>query len=329
MDTPASKKSSKDFQDDPIGTRSRRWYWTLNNYTPEEEAFLKTLDASVVDFLFFGHEVGEECGTPHLQGYVEFPKMCRRDAAKKALGTHRISIRKCSPQGTAEKNIIYCSKQDVDLYKFGTPIPDNGQSGKEAELSRWDEARRLAKEGQFDSIDSDIYMRCKRTCHEIRSIEVKKRKIESFRRKDWVCSEWEHSICETIISEPHVRDVHFLIAPPGFGKSQFFLHVVRYLPNVFCAPLMPSKELAYLINAEEVHPQAIIFDCPLATQCSDIDWMFVESLKNGFFATVKYDPAIVAMNTPTLYYFCNSEIWKRPDGEFMIAENRVRVLTLG
>nr|QKV51205.1 putative replication associated protein [Crucivirus sp.] len=87
--------------------RVRNWCFTLNNYTPEEEEGLKSWAIANVDYLVFGREVGEEKGTPHLQGYVEFANAHRGSALKK-LFRGRISWR--PRKGTAYQASMYCKK---------------------------------------------------------------------------------------------------------------------------------------------------------------------------------------------------------------------------
>ncbi|AXQ66620.1 MAG: putative viral replication protein [Circoviridae sp.] len=85
---------------------SKRWIFTYNNY-PEDA--LETLETVFQQFkceYIFGQEVGEECGTPHLQGYIEAPMKVR--PIEKFKLAKQISWRKA--RGSAEDNIRYCSK---------------------------------------------------------------------------------------------------------------------------------------------------------------------------------------------------------------------------
>ena len=46
--------------------------FTLNNYTASMEAKLRdAIGRCGIKYLIFGREVGELCGTPHLQGYLQ------------------------------------------------------------------------------------------------------------------------------------------------------------------------------------------------------------------------------------------------------------------
>lgn len=91
---------------------SKRWCFTWNNYPEDWVAPLAPgLDGSE----WIGvPEVGES-GTPHIQGYVEFPKKVR-PAGYKGM-PKEIHWEKC--RGTRQENIEYCTK-DGTVGKQGT-----------------------------------------------------------------------------------------------------------------------------------------------------------------------------------------------------------------
>jgi len=87
-------------------TRSRRWCFTLNNYTLEEKSHISALFQNSVYFIQ-GEEVGAE-GTPHLQGYVEFKHQKTLSALKKINKRIHWEI----ARGNRDQNIKYCSKEN-------------------------------------------------------------------------------------------------------------------------------------------------------------------------------------------------------------------------
>lgn len=94
-----------------VRQRSKRWLFTLNNYTEEEESMLRgLLTTSIVTYLVFGHETGEN-GTPHLQGYCETNSRCGLRKMKGIIG-ERAHLEKAN--GSSEQNRTYCTKQDAD-----------------------------------------------------------------------------------------------------------------------------------------------------------------------------------------------------------------------
>lgn len=89
--------------------------FTLNNYTPEDEARLANLECQ---YIVYGHEVAPLTGTHHLQGYIELSKQTRMNTAKHLIGdTAHLEARR----GTQEQAIEYCKKEDPAFYERGIP----------------------------------------------------------------------------------------------------------------------------------------------------------------------------------------------------------------
>lgn len=93
-----------------------RWCFTLNNYSKEELSSIVSVFDTKSRLYIIGDEKGE-CGTPHLQGYVEFKTKCR---PLNLFTFKRIHWEKA--KGNRDENITYCSKQKV-LVSFGLPKP--------------------------------------------------------------------------------------------------------------------------------------------------------------------------------------------------------------
>lgn len=90
---------------------TRRWCFTINNWTQEDwDACTKM----PYKYMIIGKEKGEECLTPHLQGYVIFQKQLRFGAVKKLLQKAHLEV--C--RGSHEENVDYCKKQ-LDFTEFG------------------------------------------------------------------------------------------------------------------------------------------------------------------------------------------------------------------
>jgi hypothetical protein len=95
----------------PGEKNARRWCYTLNNYTVDDEQRLQLLDCS---FHVYGREIGDH-GTAHLQGYITF-------ANAKSLATLKALIPRAhleSARGTGEENLAYCSKADPNPFIKG------------------------------------------------------------------------------------------------------------------------------------------------------------------------------------------------------------------
>ena len=122
--------------------RSRGWCFTINNYTELDEHIVFEM-AEYSKYVVCGREIGEECGTPHLQGFVYFENSKTLGPMKKIHGTaHWEPMR-----GTALQASEYC-KKDGDYFESGVlPMPqfEKGYKGKQSIEERW----ALAKAGEF------------------------------------------------------------------------------------------------------------------------------------------------------------------------------------
>lgn len=116
-------------------SRARGWVFTLNNYTDEEEEFVKSWDCK---YLIFGKEVGENL-TPHLQGYVYFTSQKTITALKKYSPRAHWEL----ARGTPEQAADYC-KKDGDVFEKGVqPMSqkEKGEHGKQSIEERWQHAK--------------------------------------------------------------------------------------------------------------------------------------------------------------------------------------------
>lgn len=97
----------------PRPVASRHWCWTLNNYTDDEQAHIRAIECT---YLVFGREVGEQEGTPHLQGFITTHTR-QRFTQVKALFPDRVHLEKA--RGSPDQADEYCRK-DGDFEFFGT-----------------------------------------------------------------------------------------------------------------------------------------------------------------------------------------------------------------
>ncbi|GAC77835.1 replication protein, partial [uncultured marine virus] len=97
---------------------AKSWCFTLNNWTEEEYSSIVLLLEEHCCLYVCGKEIGEECGTPHLQGYLVF-KTKKRPKSVFAF-TDRIRWKKAG--GNATQNLEYCNK-GKDFITKGYPKP--------------------------------------------------------------------------------------------------------------------------------------------------------------------------------------------------------------
>jgi len=144
--------------------RNRNYCFTWNNYNEHSENTLQQLiTIGTLKFVAFSREVAPTTGTPHLQGYCSFTNPRTVIQARAILKGCHVS----TMIGSLLQSEVYCSKA-AELIKFGEEPICNDNKGR-AEAMRWQRARDLAKEGNLDEIDADIFIRCYSTLRRIKS----------------------------------------------------------------------------------------------------------------------------------------------------------------
>lgn len=104
--THLTQSDTNDLKGNTASFRSRRWAFTLNNWTQEEFTHLTQWVKSNCENWIIGKEEGES-KTPHLQGYFDFKNAKSMKTIKKV--NNRLHLEKA--KGTVEDNKTYCSKE--------------------------------------------------------------------------------------------------------------------------------------------------------------------------------------------------------------------------
>lgn len=104
---------------------SKRYVWTLNNYTNDELTHLEGISDNDVQYLVYGKEVGAG-GTPHLQGFVVLRSRLRLGGVKRVLGLQRGHIEVA--RGSDEQAADYCKKEH-DYREVGS-LQGTGQGAR-------------------------------------------------------------------------------------------------------------------------------------------------------------------------------------------------------
>lgn len=110
--------------------RSRRWSFTLNNYTENEMAQMTQFSEKIV----CGKEMGEN-GTPHLQGYIELKNPRTLSGLKKQLNIPRIHLEPSYKNRQA--NINYCVKENEIIRNDFGKVYKGNDLPKEDDLYDW------------------------------------------------------------------------------------------------------------------------------------------------------------------------------------------------
>lgn len=104
-------------------------------------------------YIIVGKEVGE-CGTPHLQGYIEWDNARSLASVKSKLPRAHLEI----ARGNSAENEAYCKKDNEIFREEGERSLTSAEKG-ESEKTRWKNAWEGAKSGDWDAVDDDIKVR--------------------------------------------------------------------------------------------------------------------------------------------------------------------------
>lgn len=275
-------------------TRARGWCFTYNNYGPADESALRLLGASNdVRYLVFGREVAPTTGTPHLQGYVYYtnPRGFSRAKSDLPSGSH-IEVTK----GSAQQNYDYCSK-GKDFEQFGDRPKSHGEGGRDAARKQYELALAAAKEGRPDDIPAVLYLR---HFSAFETLLSRSAFLEKPVRPEITLRQWQHSLYDTLRSDPSPRKILMGVDPDGgVGKSTFS----RWLCNELDVQLLaPAKgaDLAFAIKPSRVY----IIDVPRAA-VEYVPWAMIEQIKNGCVFSSKYQSGMKCFAIPHVVLFLN------------------------
>ena len=159
--------------------RSRRWSWTLNNYTAED---LLEINKIPYKYIIYGDEYGKN-NTNHLQGYLEFADAKSFTRIKKYLPKAHIE----KSRGTPMENKEYCSKDGIVLFEDGD-ISKQGQRTDLEEVAR--QVRDNEKTAEQVAIeDPQTYHTYGRTLHKIEDILLRKQYRKKMTEGKWLWGE--------------------------------------------------------------------------------------------------------------------------------------------
>lgn len=138
----------------PTVTRSRDFFFTIEEFDEVTENFLQKLDCQ---YLIYGYEIGEETGRPHYHGYVYFFNARYWDAVRKRFINEGHAKGDLQIPEFPDKVVDYAIKSGNYFEKGVRPASSFAKG--ESERKRWSDARSAALEGRFDDIPADIYIR--------------------------------------------------------------------------------------------------------------------------------------------------------------------------
>lgn len=282
-----------------IMAQSKRWCFTINNYTDEDITRINGIEC---DYLVFGRERGES-GTPHLQGFVIFSSNQRFNAVKNAIGSHaHIEV----ARGTSAQASNYC-KKDNDFEERGNlPVNQGRRSDWERYRSWVVDLGRLPTRRELATEFTSLYARYDRKCFEIAELCLPTPSLVSGNLRPG----YQERLYNSFFGDPDERVIEFIVDVDGNkGKSWFCAYCLSELPErVQVLRVGRREDLAYAIDPLK---DIFLFDVG-RKQMQFFQYSILEMLKDRMVFSQKYESRMkVLLKRPHVVVFSNEE----PDRE--------------
>jgi len=303
-------------------SRSEHWAFTLNNYTDED--LITLTDASStgipitarnkVIYLVFGFEEAPTTGTKHIQGYLQLEKAGEmRDLQAWAGPNYHWSA--C--RGSDEDNFRYCTKEG-DFLQWGNrkSIAAKAGQGKRTDL---DEVKKLIDDGKsFDDIAEQCFEACAKYFKFIQDRVTHRGQLQHLSQlKDQLSAStlrpWQEEVWQILSGVPDPRKIHWRWDPDGNMGKSWMATYVSVLRNGLILEPGKKTDLAYIFSKKTTG--IVIFDLNRTTAPDpeskhspmDVVYSLMESLKNGYLVSTKYDSSTIHFPCPHIVVFANWE----------------------
>lgn len=295
-----------------------RWCFTLNNPAAETIEHLRGWPLDQLRFIVFQGERGNETGTPHLQGYLETSNpMGKKDLNRLHFGNKAALF---AAKGDAQANITYCTKDDTYDETVALRV-QQGQPRKHGKGNRSDlDAVQAAIEAgeSYDDICSTHFSTVARADRFVkqriaaRDAAIQEQQLqEAF--KDTVLWTWQASLLRILEAPVDPRAVMWYWEEQG-NKGKSFM--ARYLASMHGALILEAGrkvDLAHIIVTTIPMPRIVIFDLARTAAPSDegksspmdVVYSLMESLKNGYIVSTKYESKGLSFPVPHVLVFAN------------------------
>jgi len=262
-----------------MGSYGKRWVFTLNNYTPEEEAALQELDDEAVEYLVCGREIGES-GTPHLQGFIVLRERKRLNGVKSIVG------QRCHcelARGTNAEASKYC-KKDADYFEVGNTDVANVGQGKRSDwdaFKEWLKDREHTTELEVAESWPSLYGRYRSSCLAFARLFASRPSLVSGELRDW-----QRELDGYVSGQPDDRCVKFVVDKTGNnGKSWLIRYWYSTRSDVQRLSVGKRDDLAFAID---VSKRLFVFDIPRGNM-EFLQYGILEQLKDQMIFSPKYE----------------------------------------
>lgn len=294
--------------------QTRHWIFTINNWTTDDDEALKALGPNV-SYLVYGYETGSN-GTPHLQGYIVFPRVKRLSEAKSMLPNNPHLEPK---RGSPEQAALYCKKDGV-FQEFGSCPSGRLGCSQFDDFIKWV----VQKQGDTGSVPSEreiarefplLWLRNERKLRALAMHLTPPVKMMD----DADLYPWQITLRDVLVAQPpDDRSILFYVDPSGgSGKSFFQRYMLTYQSDI--TQLLSLGKRDDIAHAIDPTKSVFLFNIPRQGM-EFLNYNILEQLKDRVVFSPKYDSGTKFITSnPHVVVFSNED----PDMEKLTADRYV------
>lgn len=254
----------------------RRWCFTVNNWTEDEEAHISAFLDEHCIYGVIGSEVGEN-GTPHLQGFLILPSPQRLSYLRRHV-SERAHFE--AARGKSSQAAEYCKKEG-EWVEFGS-IPNN--QGKRTDIDEFKEWVELceARPNERDVARAfpNLFLKFRNIMELVDHLRPQPELVDGEFRA------WQEELAEDLGEEADDRVIKFMVDHEGgTGKSWFVRYWLSKYPNDTQVLTTGKKE--DLFYAIDVTKKFFLFDVPRGGM-EFFQYNVVEKIKDQVIFSPKY-----------------------------------------
>jgi len=279
---------------------SRRWVFTLNNYTADEHSVLTTYitQSSSVVYGVVGKEVGQN-GTHHLQCFVILDQPQRLSFLRRRLSDRAHYERAL---GTSAQASDYC-KKDGDYFEWGDLPTNSGQRTDLHSFIKWG-IDFIASNGRAPSSPEIARERPIEYLRYPRAVNLFASHAPAPQLQEGVPVDWQRELAAVLDGPANDRSIMFYVDPLGGAGKTWFQH--WYLTNnpekVQVLSIGKRDDLAFMIDPLK---KVFFFNVP-RTGMEFLQYTILEQLKDRIVHSFKYHSRTKFLHEcPHVVVFCN------------------------
>ena len=300
-------------------SQAKRWVFTINNYSNEEELSLHLHGTNVENppceftYLIFGKERGDN-GTPHLQGYFVLSTKLRLHQIKGIVGFERAHLE--IARGSNAQASDYCKKEG-DFTEYGALPPAPGNAAHFAQLRDW-VASQESKPTLKDVWDVFPTLAARYRSAVLECIDFFGKGPELV---DGPLRLWQQRLNGIVSHESDSRKVIFVVDPEGNkGKSWLVSYWLSKRSDCQFMSIAKRDDLAYAVNTST---SLFVFDIPRGNM-QFVQYGIFEQLKNRLVFSNKYmSQTKILETTPHVIVFCNE-----PPNMTALSQDRYKIIDI-